>query len=118
MIRTTILLALVLGLPLGAAMAQTQTSSPTCGPETWSTDKMAYVAQPCGTVGAAGPTVYGSNSTTMTKAEMKQGGYATPTPAAAPGPAFAASESCGPTNTVFITDEFGRKYNCRGDRIR
>jgi hypothetical protein len=28
------------------------------------------------------------------------------------------SSSCGPKNAVAITDEFGHKYNCRGDRIR
>jgi hypothetical protein len=26
--------------------------------------------------------------------------------------------SCGPKNALAITDEFGHKYNCRGDRIR
>jgi hypothetical protein len=28
------------------------------------------------------------------------------------------NQSCGPAKAVAITDEFGRKYNCRGDRIR
>lgn len=30
-----------------AAHAQAQTSSPACGAETWSTEKMAYVGVPC-----------------------------------------------------------------------
>jgi hypothetical protein len=25
---------------------------------------------------------------------------------------------CGPQNSVTMTDEYGRKYNCRGDRVR
>jgi hypothetical protein len=25
---------------------------------------------------------------------------------------------CGPNNAVTMTDEYGRKYNCRGDRVR
>ena len=25
---------------------------------------------------------------------------------------------CGPRNAVAMTDEYGRKYNCRGDRVR
>jgi hypothetical protein len=25
---------------------------------------------------------------------------------------------CGPHNSVAMTDEYGRKYNCRGDRVR
>jgi hypothetical protein len=28
------------------------------------------------------------------------------------------NQSCGPAKAVAIADEFGRKYNCRGDRIR
>src|SRR6476659_762008 len=106
MIRVTTL-AVALTLPLGAAMAQS--ASPTCGPETWSTSQMAYVAQPCttpgagGTVGATTPSVTGTNSTTMTKAEMKQGtyGYAPmPAQAVSPGPAAYAGDTCGASNAV------------------
>lgn len=25
---------------------------------------------------------------------------------------------CGPDNSVTMSDEFGRRYNCRGDRVR
>jgi hypothetical protein len=113
-------------------MAQTGGNPGTkCGSESWSTDKMMYVSVPCvgaeaapqGTVGAAAPSVSGTNSTTYTKAQMKQGEYYTqPMPAQAvqSGPSYAAmgSASCGPKNVVAITDEFGHKYNCRGDRIR
>jgi len=28
------------------------------------------------------------------------------------------NDQCGPSNVASITDEYGRKYNCRGDRIR
>ena len=101
-----------------------------CGPETWSTDKMMYVDVPCvgaeaapqGTIGAAAPSAAGTNSTTYTKAQMKQDEYYTqpmPVQAVSGGPSYASTgSSCGPRNAVVITDEYGHKYNCRGDRIR
>ncbi len=127
--------ALVAVIPLASAMAQTGGVAGTkCGPETWSTDKMMYVGVPCvgveaaqqqRTIGAAGPTTYGSNSTTYTKAQMKQGDYYTqPMPmqsqAVMGGPSYASmgDQSCGASNAVAIKDEYGHKYNCRGDRIR
>jgi hypothetical protein len=124
--------ALAAAFPLASAMAQTGGASITkCGPETWSTDKMAYVGVPCvgseatpqGTIGAAAPSVYGSNSTTYTKAEMKAGDYygqPMPSQAVATGAPYASmgDQSCGASNAVAITDEYGHKYNCRGDRIR
>lgn len=122
--------ALAAVLPLASAVAQTGGNPGTkCGSEAWSTAKMMYVGLPCvgaeaaqqqGTVGAAGPTVYGTNSTTYTKAQMKQGEYNTqpmPTQAVSAGPSMSGS-SCGSPRTVAITDEYGHKYNCRGDRIR
>jgi hypothetical protein len=27
-------------------------------------------------------------------------------------------QPCGPANVAAITDEYGHKYNCRGDRLR
>jgi hypothetical protein len=113
-------------------MAQTGGNPDTkCGAETWSTSKMMYVNVPCvgaeaaqqGTIGAAAPSVTGTNSTTYTKAQMKQGEYYTqpmPSQAVSAGPSYATmgSASCGPKNAVAITDEYGHKYNCRGDRIR
>lgn len=129
MTRTQIVVvatAMALAVPLGSAMAQTRA----CGVETWSTDKMAYVNVPCtagetsagGTVGAAAPSVQGSNSTTITKQEMKQGTYypaPMQTQAVTAGPSYASmGDSCGPSRTVALTDEYGHKYNCRGDRIR
>jgi len=27
-------------------------------------------------------------------------------------------DKCGPSNAVAMKDEFGHKYNCRGDRVR
>ena len=132
---TTVLAAAV---PLATAMAQSSTSS--CGPESWSSAKMAYTKTPCNAgdataaVGTSGPTAYGSgNSSSMTKAQMKQPyGYAPPSYAPMQSQAVAAepssasmsnasmmgNQSCGPARAVAITDEFGRKYNCRGDRIR
>ena len=137
MTRTQTLLvttALAITVPL-AAMAQT--GSPTkCGPVAFSTEKMAYTSAPCagseaaGTVGTSGPTVFGANnSSSMTKAEQKQGVqpyYYEPMQAQAvmAGPAYAGpapmgiDQSCGSASAVSIRDEYGRKYNCRGDRIR
>ena len=124
--------ALAATIPLAPALAQNGPSN--CGPETWSTEKMAYVRTPCNAgdaaqVGTSGPTAYGSgSSTTMTKAEMKQMppyGYAQPgyapmqSQAVVGGPSYAMGDnSCGPSNAVAIKDEYGHKYNCRGDRIR
>ena len=131
MTRTQTLLvttAMALALPLSSAMAQTK-----CGPVAFSAEKMAYASVPCaggesaGVVGTSGPTASGANnSSSMTKAEMKQG---TPPPGyvyapmqpqvaqAAPSMAPAADQ-CSALNAVAMKDEFGRKYNCRGDRIR
>ena len=129
LIVTTALAAVI---PLASAMAQTGGNPNTkCGSEAWSTDKMMYVSVPCvgaeavqqGTIGASSPSVTGTNSTTYTKAQMKQGEYYSqpmPSQAVSTGPSYAStgSASCGPRNAVAITDEYGHKYNCRGDRIR
>jgi hypothetical protein len=31
---------------------------------------------------------------------------------------YGTQDSCGNTGAVAITDEYGRRYNCRGDRLR
>lgn len=98
--------ALALAVPFDTTMAQTVT----------------------GEVGTAGPVAGEFSSTTMLKAEMKQG-YIPPTYEPAPTPAPAAvtaaptyaamaDRPCGPANVAALTDEFGHKYNCRGDRLR
>jgi hypothetical protein len=128
--------ALALAFPL-TAMAQSPSAS--CGTESWSTEHMAYKSRPCGAgeVSTAGPTARGANnSSSMTKAEQKQqpyAGYATaPMPRQQAQAVMSNSSyspmnasmgasmgpSCGPSNMPSITDEYGRKYNCRGDRIR
>src|SRR4026207_1814326 len=111
MTRTQTLLvttAIALTVPL-AAMAQT--GSPTkCGPVAFSTEKMAYTSAPCaggesaGTVGTSGPTVFGANnSSSMTKAEQKQGiphapRHAPPQARAVrAGPAYGAPAMAGPS---------------------
>jgi hypothetical protein len=128
--QTLLVATAAFAVSLGSAMAQTGGAAGTkCGPETWSTDKMMYVNVPClggetsgGTVGAAAPSVQGTNSTTITKQEMKQGTYypaPMQTQAVTAGPSYASmGDSCGPSRTVALTDEYGHKYNCRGDRIR
>jgi hypothetical protein len=141
MMRTQTLIittAIALALPF-AAIAQTPSSTTKCGPVAFSTERMNYSSAPCaggesaGTVGTSGPTVVGANnSSSMTKAEMKQGapagyGYA-PMPvqqaqAVSMGPNSSMgmapmADQCGPSNAAAIKDEYGRKYNCRGDRVR
>ena len=46
---STLTIAMIAGLALAAAAgnAQTKSATPTCGIETWSTDKMTYVMAPC-----------------------------------------------------------------------
>ena len=45
---STLTIAVIASLALSAAAgAQTKSATPTCGIETWSTDKMTYVASPC-----------------------------------------------------------------------
>jgi hypothetical protein len=130
--------AMILALPLATATAQTSSSGIKCGPVAFSAEKMAYTSAPCtgvevssaGSVGATSPTAAGSpNSSSMTKAEMKGApmGYAPAGYAYAPmqqqavmaGPSMAAAnDQCGPGNVATIRDEYGRRYNCRGDRIR
>jgi hypothetical protein len=120
--------AIAFALPLGSALAQTAAATK-CGPETWSTEKMAYTSAPCaGEVGTAGPTVsqagpQATSSSSMIKQDMKQGDVSGYSPmqeqAAAPGPNLAPmGDQCGAPNAAAITDEYGRKYNCRGDRVR
>jgi hypothetical protein len=140
MTRTQTLLvttAMALALPLASAIAQTASTTTKCGPVAWSTDKMAYSSAPCaggetaGVVGTSGPTAFGANnSSSMTKAEQKQGQttympmqgqtYMPMQAQAVQGAPNMASmnDQCGPSNAATITDEYGRKYNCRGDRIR
>jgi len=134
---------LAVALPLGWAGAQSNGGTK-CGPEAWSTDKMQYVSMPCadGATGAASTNAVGNNSpnvaqtgsgvtnsSSMTKQEIKQNSamgatYGAPiAPAMAPVPSYAAApsmsdQSCGDLRAVAITDEYRRKYNCRGDRIR
>ena len=139
MTRTQTLFAVTIlagAIPFAAAIAQTASSS--CGPETWSAAEMKYTKTPCNAgdataqVGTSGPTAYGSgSSSSMTKAEMKQAPYGYAQPGYAPMPmqnqaalsapasaSMMGDQSCGASNAAAITDEYGRKYNCRGDRIR
>ena len=129
--------ALALSVPMVSAIGQTASSGLKCGPVAFSSRDMTYSSAPCtaetpGAVGTSGPTVFGANnSSSMTKAEMKQGmpvgqQYA-PMPmqqaqavsmGPSPGMAPMMSDQCGPANVPAIRDEYGRRYNCRGDRIR
>ena len=141
MLRTLLITsAIALAIPL-AAGAQTASSTTKCGPVAFSTERMNYSSAPCaggesaGAVGTSGPTVTGANnSSSMTKAEMKQGmqpGYgAQPMPMhqaqavsmgsnASMGANMAPmGDQCGPSNAATMRDEYGHKYNCRGDRVR
>jgi hypothetical protein len=152
MMRTLLITtAIAFAVPLAAANAQSVVHTK-CGPVSFSNEKMAYTGGPCiGSPDTSGPTANqaapaGSQSSSMTKAEMKQGvqpgygpGYAQPMPpqqaqAVSMGPNMASpnmaspnmaspnmalgSDQCGPMNAATIKDEYGRRYNCRGDRIR
>ena len=44
---TTLTVVTFTALTFGAIAVQAQTTQPACGVETWSTDKMTYVATPC-----------------------------------------------------------------------
>jgi hypothetical protein len=141
MMRTrTLLIAAttVLVLPLASASAQSVVGTK-CGPVAFSSEKMTYTGGPClGSTDTSGPTANqavpaGSQSSSVTKAEMKQGmqpGYGYQPmpmqqaqavqmgPSASMGPNMAPmGDQCGPMNAAAIKDEYGRKYNCRGDRI-
>lgn len=82
--------AIAFAVPLVAANAQSVVHTK-CGPVAFSNEKMAYTGGPCGgSPDTSGPTANqaapaGSQSSSMTKAEMKQGvqpgyGYAQPMP--------------------------------------
>ena len=138
--------ALAVALPLAMASAQTPTHGTKCGPVAFSNEKMAYTTMPCaeGATGAAATNAVGNTSpnvaqtgsgvtasSSMIKQEIKQESAAgsmaygvpmDPSMAAAPSYAItsnaAISDQCGDLRAVSITDEYRRKYNCRGDRIR
>jgi hypothetical protein len=136
--------ALAVAIPLVSAGAQTPPHGTKCGPVAWSTEKMAYTSMPCadGATGAASTNAVGNTSpsvaqtgtgvntsSSMTKQQMKQESagstaYGAPrapmsgSPNYAPAPDMAAaSDDCNP-NAASMKDEYGRKYNCRGDRVR
>jgi hypothetical protein len=138
--------ALAVTIPLISAGAQTPSHGTKCGPVAWSTEKMAYTSMPCadGATGAASNNAVGNtspsvaqtgtgvtSSSSMTKQEIKQQSSAgsmangAPMTPALGGPDYyamgpsmaAASDDCSP-NAASMKDEYGRKYNCRGDRVR
>jgi hypothetical protein len=138
--------AVAIALPLTWAGAQTPAHGTKCGPVAFSNEKMAYVSMPCaeGATGAASTNAVGNTSpnvaqtgsgvtasSSMIKQEIKQESAAGslaygvpmgPSMAAAPSYAVmsnsAMSDQCGDLRATAITDEYRRKYNCRGDRIR
>ena len=141
MIRMRTLLittALAVAVPLATAGAQTPSHGTKCGPVTFSNEKMAYTSMPCaeGATGAASTNAVGNTSpnvaqtgsgvtasSSMTKQEIKQDSAAgsmasgvqmSQSVAAAPG--YASSDQCD-LRAATLTDEYGRKYNCRGDRL-
>ncbi len=105
-----------------------------CGPEAWSTDTMSYSSAPCGgatgaapssDVGFSGPVVPqtgpdATSSSSMLHQEMKQVETAVPAQSRAvvAESYFQGSQNVCDPASVAITDEYGFKYNCRGDRIR
>jgi hypothetical protein len=111
-------------------------SNATCGPEAWSTDTMSYANIPsCGgvtgaaldrDVGFTGPVAAptsadATSSTSMLHQQMKELETAAPPPPQAvladTAPMVASQPACD-MHAVAITDEYGFRYNCRGDRLR
>lgn len=95
-----VLFAIALAAPIASANAQG--NGPPCGPETWSTENMTYAKVPCTGGEAASP-------------DARAKTYRSPTPNTAYTP---PTEPAFDPRAVFITDEYGFKYNARGDRIR
>lgn len=111
------------------------TNTVTCGPEAWSTDTMSYTNISCGgvtgaaldrDVGFSGPvaaptSANATSSTSMLHQQMKELETAAPPPPRAviaeTAPMVTSQPACN-LNAVAITDEYGFKYNCRGDRLR
>jgi hypothetical protein len=109
-------------------------STASCGPEAWSTDSMSYASLPsCGgvtgaaldrDVGNTDPVVAptsanATSSSSMLHQQMKELETAAPPQAvlAEPYAVTTNAPACNPA-AVAITDEYGFKYNCLGDRIR
>ena len=91
MTRTLIMSLIVFAGVASLANAQTATSSTgNCGPETWSTDKMAYVGVPCS--GGQGGTSSASNCGTETWSTEKMAYVGVPCSGGrAPGPQQASA---------------------------
>lgn len=92
MTRTQTLIAtaaVAFALPFGAAFAQTSSASP-------ATPSRPAINQPASRTDGPSP--------------MQEQAMA---PNMAP-----ITTVCGPGNSVTMQDEFGHKYNCRGDRVR
>jgi hypothetical protein len=113
------------------------TNTVTCGPEAWSTDTMSYTNTPCGgvtgaaldrDVGFSGPvaaptSANATSSSSMLHQEMKELETAAPPQEvlAESAPTMTSQGASQPAcnlHAVAITDEYGFKYNCRGDRLR
>ncbi len=91
LIATTIF---ALALPLGVALAQT--SSPSTAP-------VGPILSPSSNLPAAPDNV----PSPMQEQAMAPSSHTAQ-----------ESNRCGPSNAGTMMDEFGRKYNCRGDRLR
>ena len=113
--------AVAFALPFGAALAQTASPSTKCGPVAFSTDKMAYTSAPCAGDSAATAAPLGPAASQARIQPTSSSDVRSPMQehAMAPAPNMAPmNDECGSPNAVAMKDEFGRKYNCRGDRVR
>jgi hypothetical protein len=87
--------AMAFALPLGAAVAQTPSTS---------------TAAPLGSVSNPARTLPGAPDNVPSPMQEQ---------AMAPAPNMAPmNDGCGSPRVVTMKDEFGHKYNCRGDRVR
>lgn len=120
-IRTLIVTtAVALALPLGAAFAQSASPSMKCGPVAFSSEKMAYTSAPCvgdsATAAPSGPAPSQARTQPTLSPDVRS---PMQEQAMAPAPNMAPmGDECGSPSAAAMKDEFGRKYNCRGDRVR
>jgi hypothetical protein len=113
--------AIAFALPLGAALAQTASTSTKCGPVSFSAEKMAYTSAPCAgdSAAIAAPSGPAASQARTLPASSSNARSPMQEQAMAPARTMAPmSDECGSPSVATMKDEFGRKYNCRGDRVR
>ena len=94
--------------PVGDIGSPTANANQTVNGQTGSTSMLSYSNKAQSAAGASGSN-YG-NGPVATNGRYSYGSQAQMQ--------YGGQDSCGNTGAVAITDEYGRRYNCRGDRLR